>query len=71
MLRGIALDGGAAGKPGAEPLGPKVSKAARERGLVVRGGLDFVALGPPLVSTDEEIDEIADIAIAAVRAVAG
>ena len=70
MLRGIALDGGAAGKPGAEPLGPKVSRAARERGLVVRGGLDFVALGPPLVSTDEEIDEIADIAIAAVRAVA-
>lgn len=71
LLRGIALDGPLAdGSKPTEALGPKVSKAARERGLVVRGGADFVALGPPLVSTDEEIDEIADIAIAAVRAVA-
>ena len=67
LLRGIALDGLGAGTP---PLGPAVSKAARERGLVVRGGADFVALGPPLVCTEAEIDEIADIAIAAVRAVA-
>ena len=69
LLRGIALDG--PGVPsGMPPLGPAVSKAARARGLIVRGGTDFVALGPPLVSTDEEIDEIADITLAAVRAVA-
>jgi beta-alanine--pyruvate transaminase len=51
-------------------LGPKVAAAAKERGLIIRQGTDFVALGPPLVVTDAEIDEIADITIAAIEAVA-
>jgi beta-alanine--pyruvate transaminase len=49
-------------------LGPAVAKAARERGLILRQGTDFVALGPPLVVTDAEIDEIADITIASIEA---
>jgi len=49
-------------------LGPAVAKAARERGLIVRQGTDFVALGPPLVVTDAEIDEIADITLASIAA---
>jgi beta-alanine--pyruvate transaminase len=50
-------------------LGPAVAKAARERGLIIRQGTDFVALGPPLIVTDAEVDEIADITIAAIEAV--
>jgi acetylornithine/N-succinyldiaminopimelate aminotransferase len=51
-------------------LGPAVHRAARERGLILRQGPDFVALGPPLVVTDAEIDEIADITLAAIAAAA-
>ncbi len=49
-------------------IGPAVAGAARERGLILRQGTDFVALGPPLVVTDAEVDEIADITIAAIEA---
>ncbi len=49
-------------------VGPAVSKAARERGLILRQGTDFVALGPPLVVTDAEIDEIADLTIESIAA---
>jgi beta-alanine--pyruvate transaminase len=59
LLVGIAFDAA---------LGPAVSRAARERGLIVRQGADFVALGPPLVVTDAEIDEIADITLASIGA---
>jgi beta-alanine--pyruvate transaminase len=61
LLVGVAFDG---------PLGPAVSRAARERGLIVRQGADFVALGPPLIVTEAEIDEIADIVIDSINAVA-
>jgi beta-alanine--pyruvate transaminase len=54
----------------ASALGPAVARAARERGLIVRQGPDFVALGPPLVVTHAEIDEIADITLASVTAAA-
>ena len=49
-------------------VGPAVSVAARERGLILRQGTDFVALGPPLVVTDAEIDEIADLTIESIAA---
>jgi adenosylmethionine-8-amino-7-oxononanoate aminotransferase len=49
-------------------LGSRVAAAAQDRGLIIRAGTDFVALGPPLVVTDAEIDEIADITIAAIEA---
>lgn len=49
-------------------VGPAVSKAARERGLILRQGTDFVALGPPLVVTGAEIDEIADLTIESIAA---
>jgi adenosylmethionine-8-amino-7-oxononanoate aminotransferase len=49
-------------------MGGKVAAAAKDRGLIIRQGIDFVALGPPLVVTDAEIDEIADITIAAIEA---
>jgi beta-alanine--pyruvate transaminase len=61
LLVGVEFDG---------PLGLAVARAARERGLIVRQGPDFVALGPPLIVTDTEIDEIADILLESIRAVA-
>ena len=61
LLVGIALT---------SAVGPAVSRAARECGLILRQGPDFVALGPPLVVTDAEIDEIADITLASIEAAA-
>jgi len=52
-------------------LGAAVAAAARERGLILRQGTDFVSLGPPLVVTDAEIDEIADMTIDSIAAAAG
>ena len=49
-------------------LGPAVAKAARERGLILRQGPDFVALGPPLIVTGDEVDTIAAITIESIRA---
>ena len=75
-LRGAALDavvdvrgrGLLIGVAFASVLGPAVARAARERGLILRQGTDFVALGPPLVVTDAEIDEIADLTIQSIAA---
>ena len=59
LLVGIALT---------SAIGPAVARAARERGLILRQGPDFVALGPPLIVTDAEIDEIADLTLASIEA---
>jgi beta-alanine--pyruvate transaminase len=59
LLQGIAFT---------STLGPAVAAAARERGLILRQGTDFVALGPPLVVTDAEVDEIADITLESIAA---
>lgn len=40
------------------PLGPKAAKIAREEGIVVRGIRDIVALSPPLVIEETEIDQL-------------
>ncbi len=65
LLIGVALEGGPARD---RPLGPAVARASRERGLIVRQGADFVALGPPLITTDAEADEIVDLFLDSIRA---
>ncbi|MBN9073446.1 MAG: aminotransferase class III-fold pyridoxal phosphate-dependent enzyme [Rhizobiales bacterium] len=52
-------------------VGARVSKAARERGLIARAMPhgDILGFSPPLVTTRGEVDEIVSIAEAAVRAV--
>jgi adenosylmethionine-8-amino-7-oxononanoate aminotransferase len=47
--------------PGALRPGKLVEVEARARGLLLRCGVDFAALAPPLTVTEAEIDEIADI----------
>jgi adenosylmethionine-8-amino-7-oxononanoate aminotransferase len=50
-----------------EPFGPSVrpgklvERAAKDRGLILRAGADFVAFAPPLVSTAADIDAMANI----------
>jgi len=39
-------------------FGTRVHKAARARGLLIREGPNFVALAPPLVVTEADVDEI-------------
>ena len=52
-------------------VGARVSKAARERGLIARAMPhgDILGFAPPLVTTRAEVDEIVAITEAAVRAV--
>jgi adenosylmethionine-8-amino-7-oxononanoate aminotransferase len=45
----------------APDLPPRVFGAARERGVLVRGLGDAVALSPPLVITREEVDRAAEV----------
>jgi len=40
------------------PLGPKAAKLAREEGLIARGIRDILALSPPLIITEAEIDQV-------------
>ena len=50
-------------------VGPRISKAARERGLIARAMPhgDILGFAPPLVVTESEIDEIVDLAYQATR----
>jgi L-2,4-diaminobutyrate transaminase len=52
-------------------VGVRVSKAARDRGLIARAMPhdDILGFAPPLVTTRKEVDEIVEIAEAAVREV--
>ena len=52
-------------------VGARISKAARARGLIARAlpHGDILGFSPPLVMTRAEVDEMADIAVAAVGAV--
>ncbi|MCG5486969.1 MAG: aspartate aminotransferase family protein [Sinorhizobium meliloti] len=52
-------------------VGARISKAARDRGLIARAMPhgDILGFAPPLVTTREEVDEIVSIAEKAVRAV--
>ncbi len=42
-------------------FGGRVHRAARERGLLVREGPNFVVLAPPLVVGEADVDEIVDL----------
>lgn len=69
-LRGTGLLVGVAfGADG--PSGADVARRAMERGLLIRSGRDFVALGPPLCITDDEVDELVGILGEAITAAAG
>jgi L-2,4-diaminobutyrate transaminase len=61
MLRGVAFQ---------QQIGKAVYTAAREKGLLLRPGADWVGVAPPLCTTREEADEIVSILEAAVAAVA-
>jgi beta-alanine--pyruvate transaminase len=54
-----------------EPVGRAVHLAARQRGLLIRPGHDFVVLAPPLVTTEAEADQIVARLGEAVVAVTG
>jgi adenosylmethionine-8-amino-7-oxononanoate aminotransferase len=47
--------------PASVPFATAVQQAARKRGLLMRASPQIGTLAPPLVTTIEEIDEIADI----------
>ena len=42
-------------------FGNRVHKAARHRGLLIREGPNFVALAPPLVVTEADVDEVTEL----------
>jgi adenosylmethionine-8-amino-7-oxononanoate aminotransferase len=62
MLRGIVFK---------EAIGGAVYRAARKRGLLQRPGSDWGGVAPPLCTTTDEADEIAEILEAAIADVAG
>ena len=64
-VRGLGLLIGI-GLVGHDDLGLAIGRETRARGLIVRHGSGFVALGPPLTTTDAEADEIVDIMLASI-----
>src|SRR5262249_56054194 len=48
-------------------FGGRVHRAARARGLLIREGPNFVALAPPLVVTEADVDEIVALMDQAIR----
>jgi adenosylmethionine-8-amino-7-oxononanoate aminotransferase len=52
-------------------LGGKLTKATRERGIVVRPVNDGIAMAPPLISRQEDLDQIADAIEGAIGDVLG
>lgn len=52
-------------------VGPRISKAARDLGLIARAMPhgDILGFAPPLIITESEIDEIVELAYAATRSV--
>jgi L-2,4-diaminobutyrate transaminase len=74
MLAGIEFVADRERKTRFEPglkVGARISKAARDRGLIARAMPhgDILGFAPPLVTTRAEVDEIVDIAEKAVRQV--
>ena len=57
--------------PPAEEIGPRVNRATIERGLFSRVKADSYILAPPIVITNERIDQAVDILTDSVRAVVG
>lgn len=74
LMGAIEFVGDRDGKKRFDPalkVGARVSKAARDRGLIARAMPhgDILGFAPPLVTTKAEVDEIVSIAESAVRAV--
>ncbi|MEM1098072.1 MAG: aminotransferase [Planctomycetota bacterium] len=46
--------------PAGTPIGPWFAGRVRERGVIVRGIRDLIALSPPLVISEAEVDEMFD-----------
>ena len=42
-------------------IGKRIGAEAEERGLIIRHDPDWIALAPPLITTDEELDAMCDI----------
>jgi adenosylmethionine-8-amino-7-oxononanoate aminotransferase len=61
----VFTDEAQAAKGGVHGFGGSVAAQARARGLLVRASAWFVALGPPLTSTREELTEIVEVLDAA------
>lgn len=58
-VRGLGLWWGVELRQDAEGMiGKRVERAARERGLVLRGAPNMVSFGPPLIITRDQIDEM-------------
>jgi adenosylmethionine-8-amino-7-oxononanoate aminotransferase len=49
-----------------EDIGRRVERAARERGLVVRGAADMISVAPPLTITVEQVDELVERLVLAI-----
>lgn len=52
--------------PAEVELGLKVQKAARKRGLLMRANAPWIALGPPLITTERDVDEMLAVVDAAI-----
>ena len=52
-------------------LSPKLTKATRDRGLIVRGTNDGIAIAPPLIINQSQLDEIRETVGAAITEVCG
>jgi adenosylmethionine-8-amino-7-oxononanoate aminotransferase len=50
-------------------IGKRIGAEAQERGLIIRHDPDWIALAPPLITTIEEADAMADILEASIQAV--
>ncbi|MHB1133854.1 MAG: aminotransferase family protein [Chloroflexota bacterium] len=64
MLQGIEMVRDRASKeafPHSQAPGALIDRLARERGLILRCGAEYVALAPPLVSTEAELAEMCAI----------
>lgn len=47
--------------PADEHIGKRIGAEAEERGLIIRHDPDWIALAPPLITTDEELNAMCDI----------
>jgi len=66
LLQGVVFTDAAQAAARPPGFGGSVAARARGRGLLIRASPWFVALGPPLVSTEAELDEIVEILEAAI-----
>lgn len=54
-----------------DDIGRRIERAARERGLIVRGAPNMISVGPPLTITTEQIDDLINRMALAIADVCG